>query len=179
MTAVTGIGETENSLNTTSNESLFPTTLGNISKTIWKLMFWLYRVFFKGSETGIKLVCLFQDCLRVMQVGSKTTYESNNESQQVTTSQNCIPTSHNESKLYCNKSRVTIALQQVTASQNYIATSHNESKLYCNKSQRVKNAFQQVTTSHKRVTTSQKWVQRVRIITTSQSYKLTNAEWYS
>ena len=72
-------------------------------------------------------------------VGSETTYESNNESQRVT-------------------------------------TSHNESKLHCNKSQRVKIAFQQVTTSQKRVRTSQKRVQRVRIITTSRSYKLTNAE---
>ena len=56
-----------------------------------------------------------------------------------------------------------------TTSRNCIKTSYNESKLYYSKSQRVKIALQQVTTSQKRV-------QRVRIITTSQSYKLTNAE---
>ena len=50
------------------------------------------------------------------------------------TSQNCIATSLNESKLHCNKSqRVKIALQQV----------NNKSKLNSDKSQRVKNEFQQ------------------------------------
>ena len=108
------------------------------------------------------LLRIYPDSL-FTRVGSKTTYESNNESQHVTTD-------HNKSQ------RVKIALQQVTKSQNCITTSHNESKLHCNKSQGVEIAFQQVTTSQKRVTTSQKRVQRVRIITTSQSYKLTNAE---
>ena len=66
-------------------------------------------------------------------VGSKTTYESNNDSQQVTTS-------HNESKLSHNESqRVKVALQQVATSQNCITTRHNKSKLHYKKSQRVKN----------------------------------------